>query len=163
MDQAVYDKFLVESKRLADEMADILTAVEKKGAFEQAKLEEYSNLVDRIMGGAQSLAMAYPSTHPLHIIGDYCSFCKKISKKTAQIDSSDQFYNVCVAILQETTSTLKAVLQNIDKPTDEIKKVMPEGMTDRLRFVFQQFSDGGAGAAEMNQSDIDELMKKLGM
>jgi hypothetical protein len=164
LDPAIYKNFVEESKKLCIEMEEILVKVEKQGVFEQQKLEQYSNLVDRIMGGARTLATEAGPGHALNLIGDYCSFGKKISKKTAEIDITDQFFSVCLAILHETTTTLKVILANIDQPSDKIKDKIPEGMVDRLRFVYQQFSDSEAsGNIEMNQSEIDDLMKKLGM
>ena len=74
-------EFREESKALNDKLLEILEKCE--GDFTQAQsLEEYGNTVDRVMGGAKSLAMQFSKPgHLTQVLGDYAAICKAVSYK----------------------------------------------------------------------------------
>ncbi|WP_413613403.1 hypothetical protein [Bdellovibrio sp. HCB-110] len=158
-----------ESKSLIEELIDLLESIE--GDFSQVqKLADYGNNVDRIMGGAKSLAMMAPPDHALHMISDYAALCKAVGYKASQITDNEQFYDVCVALLLDATETLSALLNNIHKDGKLLKETIPQAFIERLRWVSNQFSEAysmsvGTGTApqKLKQSEIDDLLKKLGL
>ncbi|WP_374080175.1 hypothetical protein [Bdellovibrio bacteriovorus] len=158
-----------ESKSLIEELIDLLESIE--GDFSQVqKLADYGNNVDRIMGGAKSLAMMVPPDHALHMISDYAALCKAVGYKASQITDNEQFYDVCVALLLDATETLSALLNNIHKDGKLLKETIPQAFIERLRWVSNQFSEAysmsvGTGTApqKLKQSEIDDLLKKLGL
>lgn len=157
--EQLFKDFLIDSKFLAGQMRDILDIVESS-PDEQRALNDFSNIADRIMGAAKSFAAELPPNHAIHLISDSTLFLKKIGKKMAEIDNTDQFYILCMGMLKETTGVVDTLLDKIDQPIDEIRKSLPEGLTDKLKTIHQQFYEG-AGAAEMSQSEIDALMSKI--
>ncbi|UOF02151.1 hypothetical protein [Bdellovibrio reynosensis] len=168
IDKAIVEDFVDESKTLIPEMLDLLESIE--GDFTQVlKLADYGNLVDRIMGGAKSLALMASEDHALHMIADYSAVCKAVGYKASQITANKQFFNVCVGLLLDATETLEVLLENINQSTSELKQNIPEAFIERLRWVSSQFSEEykssvGAGSSQkMAQTDIDDLLKKLGL
>jgi hypothetical protein len=168
IDKEIVKDFVSESKDLIQEGLDLLENIE--GDFSQVtKLEEYGNCVDRIMGGAKSLAMMAPPNHALHMISDYAALCKAVGYKASQIEGNEAFYNICVGLLLDATETLDSLIDRIELDSSTLKTSMPQAFIERLRWVSQQFSeeyresvDAGKGK-KMSQSDIDDLMKKLGL
>ena len=95
MDKEILEDFKKESKNLLQEMKDILDDIE--GDFEKVlELEKYGQTVDRIMGGAKSLATnfaeEFPKEHFIHQLGDYAALCKAVGYKASQIKNNEQFY-----------------------------------------------------------------------
>lgn len=169
IDKEIVEDFVNESKSLIEELIDLLESIE--GDFSQVqRLADYGNNVDRIMGGAKSLALMVPPDHALHMISDYAALCKAVGYKASQIQDNEQFYDICVALLLDATETLEVLLRNIHKEGALIRETIPQAFIDRLRWVSNQFSESvtasvGVGSApvKMNQSDIDDLLKKLGL
>ncbi|WP_295905810.1 hypothetical protein [uncultured Bdellovibrio sp.] len=169
IDKEIVEDFVNESKSLIEELIDLLESIE--GDFSQVqKLADYGNNVDRIMGGAKSLAMMAPPDHALHMISDYAALCKAVGYKASQITDNEQFYDVCVALLLDATETLSVLLNNIEKEGKVLKETIPQAFIERLRWVSSQFSEAysmsvGTGTApqKLRQSEIDDLLKKLGL
>lgn len=169
IDKEIVEDFVNESKSLIDELIDLLESIE--GDFSQVrKLADYGNNVDRIMGGAKSLALMVPPDHALHMISDYAALCKAVGYKASQITDNEQFFDVCVALLLDATETLSELLNNIHKEGELLKESIPEAFIERLRWVSNQFNESfsmsvgtGNAAHKMKQSEIDDLLKKLGL
>lgn len=168
IDKEIVEDFVTESKNLIHQALELLEGIE--GDFSQVKkLADYGNNVDRIMGGAKSLALMAPPNHALHIISDYAELCKAVGYKASQINDNPQFYDVCVALLLDATESLDTMLDRTDDNADIIKKDLPQAFIDRVRWVSNQFSEGyrssvdSTGSQKMDQSEIDALMKKLGL
>ncbi len=169
IDKEIVEDFVSESKSLIGELIDLLESIE--GDFSQVqRLADYGNNVDRIMGGAKSLALLVPTDHALHMISDYAALCKAVGYKASQIQHNEQFYDICVALLLDATETLEVLLSNIHNEGAVLRETIPQAFIDRLRWVSTQFSDSvqasvgvGSTPAKMNQSEIDDLLKKLGL
>jgi hypothetical protein len=126
------------------------------------------------MGGAKSLALMAPPEHAIHLIADYSALCKAVGYKASQITDNEKFYDICVAILLDATETLQVLLDKIYEDIPQLKEEIPEAFLERLRWVSQQFNESysmsvGLGKADkqdeakMKQSEIDDLLKKLGL
>ncbi|WP_413574641.1 hypothetical protein ACLVWU_10460 [Bdellovibrio sp. HCB290] len=161
-----------ESKTLIEDLIDLLEGIE--GDFSQVqKLAEYGNGVDRIMGGAKSLALSAPTDHAVHLISDYTALCKAVGYKASQIQDNQSLFDVCVATLLDGSETLSTLLDRIDEPMANLKTTIPQAFIDRLRWVSGKFSDSvsasvdaqGAAPAKqkLKQNEIDDLLKKLGL
>lgn len=167
LDQQILDEFLTEAQGLIDNMLETLEGIE--GDFSQIqKLQDYANQVDRIMGGAKSLALMVDKTHALHLISDYTALCKAVGYKASQIKNNPQFYDICVALLLDASETLNLLLKRLDQPADQLKKQFSNTFLERLHWVSDRFSaDVSATVSSshksMDQDSIDELMKKLGL
>ncbi|KYG69823.1 hypothetical protein AZI85_16405 [Bdellovibrio bacteriovorus] len=169
IDKEIVEDFVGESKTLIEELIDLLESIE--GDFSQVtKLADYGNNVDRIMGGAKSLAMMVPPDHPLHMISDYAALCKAVGYKASQITDNEQFFDICVALLLDATETLESLIDNIFEEGKTLREKIPQAFIERLRWVSNQFSEEysmsvGTGTKDkkLKQSEIDDLLKKLGL
>lgn len=169
IDKEILNDFLNESKKLVSESLLLLEKIEDDPT-QVRKLEEYGNSVDRIMGGAKSIALLVPPNHALHMVSDYAGLCKAVGYKASQIVGNDHFYNTCVALLLDATETLSELLDNLDKSSEELKKSLSETFIERLRWVSNKFNSefrssvdaSGSSEKKLGQNEIDDLMKKLG-
>lgn len=168
-DLEILKDFINESKNLIKRSSDILDKVEGDMSLAQ-ELDEYGNLVDRIMGGAQSIALALPPEHALHLASNYAALCKVVGYKTAQITNNEQFFNICVALLQDATETLEKILNNLEKHPEDLKKIITDNSIERLRWIAEKFNSeyqnesnqNKEDSKHLNQNEIDTLMKKMG-
>lgn len=161
IDKEIVEDFVAESKTLIEDLIELLESIE--GDFSAVlRLADYGNNVDRIMGGAKSLALLVPEDHVLHMISDYTALCKAVGYKASQIKDNEQFYNICVALLLDATETLKTLMSRIHDSGDVLKETVPQAFIERLRWVSSQFSADYNASVHSKQSDIDELLKKLG-
>lgn len=172
IDKEIVEDFVGESKILIEEMTDLLESIE--GDFSQvSKLADYGNAVDRVMGGAKNLALLVSEDHALHMISDYTALCKAVGYKASQIKNNEQFFDICVALLMDATETLNELLDNIHEASSKLRTTIPGAFIERLRWVSNQFSGdfsasvgtGASGESELrlHQSEIDDLLKKLGL
>lgn len=170
IDKEIVEDFVSESKTLIEEMTDLLEGIE--GDFSQvSKLADYGNAVDRIMGGAKNLALLVSGDHPLRMISDYTALCKAVGYKASQIKNNEQFYDICVALLLDATETLDTLIDNMDKDAKVLRETIPGAFIERLRWVSHQFTEeysmsvgtGPGAPPSLRQTEIDDLLKKLGL
>lgn len=171
IDKEIVEDFVSESKTLIEELIELLENIEGDPT-QVKKLADYGNNVDRIMGGAKSLALMAPPDHALHMISDYSALCKAVGYKASQLKNNESFYNTCVAILLDATETLETLLERIHTPSATLKETIPQAFIDRLRWVSNQFSaefresvdsTGTVNDGKLAQTEIDDLLKKLGL
>lgn len=171
-DNSFIREFQIESQQIMVRLQEILEACE--GDFQQVKrLEDYGQSVDRIMGAAKSLiSVAGPFASVVEELGDYAAVCKAVGYKASQIRDNEQFYDVCVACLQDATDVLKDIVDHMfQEEKKNIKSYLSNALIDRLKWVSSQFGAEykatldvhGGKATKMNQGEIDELLKKLGL
>lgn len=163
-------EFKKESKLLVDQLGEILSEVEQDFGLVK-KLEDYGQAVDRIMGGAKSIALNYPPEHFIHQVGDYSALCKAVGYKASQIEDNEDFFRIAVAVLLDATEALEKMINSIgtgqNKPVSEL---LSKTFLNRLSWVSNQFGEGvrstvatKAQGAKLSQNEIDDLMKKLGI
>lgn len=173
-DIEILKEFQIESKTLIDQIMGILESCE--GDFGQVKrLEEYGQVVDRVMGGAKSLAMGLSgvdSEHFIHKIGDYAALCKAVGYKASQIEDNQQFYDVAVAFLLDATEMLTEMIDKILEPrATNFKDLFTQTFLDRLKWISSQFGAEYRASVDVNknkskkmsQTEINELLQKLGL
>lgn len=165
----ILNEFIVESKSIIKISTDVLDKVE--GKIVQAEhLKEYGNYVDRIMGGAKSIGALARPDHAVNLVADYAALCKAVGYKASQISDNEQFFDICVALLQDATENLESILDNLDKGPEELKSSISSTFLDRLRWVSNKFSSEyraslgteGPSGKNLEQNEIDSLMKKMG-
>ncbi|MFN7906184.1 MAG: hypothetical protein ACK5P5_13470 [Pseudobdellovibrionaceae bacterium] len=165
IDPELLEGFLEESKKITVELLEILENLE--GSPENvAELANFGNQVDRIMGGAKSIAIMVPNNHALHLIADYSELCKIVGYKGSQIKNNEQFFEIVVALLLDATETLEILLNGIDKPISTLKSIFTHTFVERLKWVSHQFGEGFSQTVDsqkLGQDEIDKLMSKLGL
>jgi len=170
IDKDIVKDFMLESKGIIQDLVDLLESVE--GDFSQvSQLEGYGQKVDRIMGGAKSLALLVPQDHPLHMVADYAALCKAVGYKASQIQGNPQFFDICVALLLDATETLSEWIENLGKDSaEDMKSSLTTTFLERLRWVSNQFGadvrssvDANQKSKKMDQNEIDDLLRKLGV
>lgn len=169
IDKDIIKDFVSESKVLIQDLVELLEGIE--GDFSQVgQLEEFGQKVDRIMGGAKSLALLVPADHPLHTVADYAALCKAVGYKASQIKNNEQFFDICVALLLDATETLSEGIENLANDSgDDIKDSLTATFLERLRWVSNQFGADVRASVDakkdkkMDQNEIDDLLRKLGV
>ncbi len=166
LEPKVLQEFTSESEKIIISMLSILNKIRGDASL-AGQLEDFGNQVDRIMGAAQSLALAMSEDHALDIISDYSSICKTTAYRAAKVGDHAAFFNICVALLTDGTKTLQFLIKNIHLPFETLKKSFDSTMIERFRWVSEQAqkdpkSLGGLDDGKMSQVDVDELIKKIG-
>lgn len=166
IDKSILEDFIKESLILVDECYELLESIEEDPS-EVEKLSDFANRIDRVMGGAKSLALAVGSEHALHLIGDYCAICKSVGYQGAQIQNNDQLYNVTVALLLDAVEMIKILFDRLDSTSTELKKIFTTTFLERLKWISFQFDEiarkVNSKGQIMQQNEIDDLLRKLGL
>lgn len=171
MDEILLE-FKEESKSLVEELLDILDSAEE-GFDHKQELEQYGQIVDRIMGGAKSVAMASDSPMPEQI-GTYAELCKIVGYKGSQISEDGPFYTVVIAFLLDATEMLEVMIDVTGtKKEKNIKEILSTTFLDRLKWISERFEEGLRASVatkaddddkkENEQADIDAILKQLGL
>lgn len=162
--------FQSEANTLLSELLEILETCEEDFSKVQ-ELEGFGQRVDRIMGGAKSLALQYTDPdHLIHRIGDCAAICKIVGYKASQIKDQKNFYDICVALLLDATEMLEQLVAALtDSDSAKGKTLFTPAFVERLRWVSSQFGadvrasvDVNQGTNKLKQDEIDDLLKKLG-
>lgn len=165
IDSVILEEFMKESLVLVDECLELLETIEGDPS-EVERLGEFANKIDRVMGGAKSLALLVSQEHPLHLVGDYCAICKSVGYQGAAIQNNDQFYNIVVALLLDAVEMVKILFSRLDSSVTELKKVFTTTFLERLKWVSFQYDEMNkrvSSGKKMQQNEIDELLSKLGL
>jgi hypothetical protein len=175
LDKELLRSFIEESKTLALRL-DVLLADVESDLANSGKLEEYGNLVDRVMGGAQSLSLQLVNYKPLIFIGDLAALCKAVSYKASQVKNNDSLVEISVALLLDATEVLNEVLEDLSQSeiaiieqNFELKKRFSQHFIDRLKWISSQFAPNLRATVGVSSekppavNEIDMLLKKMGL
>lgn len=166
IDKIIIDDFTKESLSLIEQCIELLESIENDPS-EVEKLNDFANRIDRVMGGAKSLALMAPPEHPLNLIGDYCAICKSVGYQGAKVQGNDQLYSVVVALLLDAVEMTKTIFAKLDSSTTELKKLFTTTFLERLKWISFQFDQldkmRNGDKDRMEQNEIDALLRKLGV
>ncbi|NJL24357.1 MAG: hypothetical protein HC902_03735 [Calothrix sp. SM1_5_4] len=140
------------------QLIDILESIE--GDYSQyRRLEEFGQIVDRIMGSAKSLAVMIPSHKAvLESIGLYGELCKAVSYKASQVDNNPELYNIVVALLLDATEMLEEMVERSENEELDMRRYLTSAFIDRLKWIDQRFPSNLRGSVA-----IEGLLKALGV
>lgn len=163
-------EFIKESKDIIVDLTEALNHAEA-GTKQAAHLETYGQMVDRIFGGAKTLALHIEGGNPtLSKIGDYAAVCKAVGYKASQIKDNENFYAVCVALLMDVTDVLVEMFAKLEKHQElDPKEVISQTLIERLKWVSGKFSSDVRETVaikkntKLGQNEIDDLLQKLGI
>jgi chemotaxis protein histidine kinase CheA len=172
LQQMMLVEFQKEAKTLLNTLYETLESIDDD--YSKSKdLENYGQVVDRIMGGAKILALDFDESHFTHQIGNYAELCKAVSYKASQIQDNESLFCICLAFLMDATDVLKDMINGLSSNTKlEMKSFFNHAFLDRLKWISGKFSsevrasvsfDTGNAEEVMDQNAIDDLMKKLGL
>lgn len=169
MDEIVVE-FKEESKKLVEEMTEILEEVDGQ-YIHRFMLENFGQLVDRIMGGAKNLALVVEKPDNIAKIGKYAELCKLVGYKSSQVEN-EQLFTISVALLLDATEMLQEMINNLetDKEVD-VKGLLNNTFLDRLSWIATKFDEGLRASVAVkqgkapgkSQDQIDALLKQLGI
>lgn len=157
----IVEDFCKESETIYAQLEEILEDYEDKP--ESQKLEEFGQIIDRVMGAAKSV--------DAHQTGVYCELGKTISYKASQ--SMDKaLLDIVLAVLFDTVEILQVMNKNIlIKKEEKVSGINLEAFASRLRWLANKFKDiqrssVAIGAQEKqltDQASIDDLLANLGL
>ncbi|MCM2281234.1 MAG: hypothetical protein NDI61_05235 [Bdellovibrionaceae bacterium] len=163
MDEIIAE-FQSESKTLIGQLLEILEGIED-GTYPYKRLEEYGQLIDRIMGTAKSLAVVSEELkEPFEAIGTYGELCKVVSYRASQIVGNDSLCAIVVGLLLDATEMLSEMVDKLSVQLN-VKGFMSSTFLDRVRWVSSQFGSDLRGTLQsgLPQNEIDNLLKALGV
>lgn len=136
-------------------------------------LLEFARIIDLIHQSSRTLGQGTDNhAHPIHRIGDYALICRAVAQQTAEITENETLYDTAVALLMDATEVLGEMLAMGgagDKiQEDPVRKFLNQKLVERLQWLNYQFrgmipKNKLPEDKKLNQGDIDELLKKLGV
>lgn len=166
----ILEAFRDEAKDLVASLEEILEMAEENIA-NRSQLEQFGQIVDRIMGGAKNLALT-SNELTLSQIASCAEICKIVGYRGSQIEKDKTFYTIVVAFLLDATEILSQLIDKVGSgPIDDILKKNTAMFVDRLRWISGKFDETyrSSVAVEvekkppMAQNEIDALLKQLGI
>lgn len=161
LNQELLSAFCDESIELVNQLDSILTEIEN-GQSQYEKLENFGQVIDRIMGTSKTLQLSEIST--------FCELGKTIGYKAGQ--SKDiQLLNVVVAVLFDTTFLLRKMVEESATGNQNIlSSLNTKAFTSRLKWLSQKFThierssvSASSDDQQLSQANIDDLLKDLGL
>ena len=158
----IVEDFCKEASELFMELQDVLEVLEEN-PDDSAELENFGQIIDRVMGAARSIGADEIAT--------FCELGKTIGYKSSQIDDIS-LLNIVVAVLFDAVDILiKMVDQLKTGNPHSLEGLSTEAFVSRLNWLSDKFKDiersscamDGEGEGDMDQSSIDDLMASLGL
>jgi chemotaxis protein histidine kinase CheA len=171
MDEIIVD-FKVESKDLIKQMLQVLNEIE--GEFDKReKLETFGQVVDRIMGGADTLVMVLNDSEQIVTVARYAQMCKLVGYKASQLEN-EPLYNIVIAFLLDAVEMLEKIVDRLGTDREiDLKTALPKTFLDRLKWVANKFDSEARGSiavevAEKEATDdqqilINDILKGIGI
>lgn len=178
IDKDILDGFIEESTLLLKELTGIAEQLEMPAETFPAKLlEDYSQIIDRIMGAAKTLLLLAPDHIGLQSIGKISEICKSMGYKAAERNEAAviplfaAFWMDVIEVLQE----LLEVIQDRDE-TIRIAKSFSPILQKRLEWLLSKVNSGSQGqrvataegaelkeGEQLSAADFANLLKELGI
>jgi len=153
-------EFCDESMALFEQLESILEDFEDD-TTNVAKLEEFGQIIDRVMGSAKTIGA--------DDIATFCELGKVIGYKSSQI-SDNALLEVVTAIMFDAIELLKKMINHIKSGSDsEVKNLSSKAFVTRLNWLKDKFNDIERASCapdptgNMSQTSIDDLMSSLGL
>lgn len=133
------EEFKKESGKLVNELEELLDELEEDFANKE-KLNEFAQLIDRIMGSSQSLVSFGFEQSELKKLGDFAELCKQIGYRGINI-TEKSLYEVTIAFLWDAVESMKKLLESIDAKDSpkSISKLLVSTFISRLKWILEQF------------------------
>lgn len=157
----IVESFCLESRELTEKLEALLDDYEQNQT-KVALLEEFGQVIDRIMGAAKSIGADK--------VGHYCELGKIISYKASQSDDH-KLLEIVTAVLFDTLDILNDLIENIKvKRNEELDGMNTDAIAKRLLWLEEKFSHIQRASVSVHshgkqesQDSVDELLKKLGI
>ncbi len=127
----IIEAFCEESEGLIEEMQSLLEELEDDMTNNEL-LEKYGQIVDRIMGAAESIGLSS--------IGTIAKLGKAIGYKGSQTNELP-LKEITVSILFDANEALAKMIQNLKQKQDPAKGVSSEALNERLKWLAEKFKD----------------------
>ena len=127
----IVQTFCQESEELIEQLNGILDNFEK--GFEPKYLEEFGQIIDRMMGAAQSLGAME--------IGKFCEMGKMIGYKASQA-TDPQLLELAAPILMDAVELVDSMVALLKKGERTTKENLPiDAFSSRLKWYLEKFSN----------------------
>ncbi len=163
----IVDEFCDESSGLLAGLESLLEEMEDDGP-DSKKLENFGQMIDRIMGAAKSLGA--------NEVGTFCELGKIIGYKSSQVSDNAPLLEVVVAILFDAVDILNLMIENIKKGEGQsLNSINTEKFIERMKWLSDKFKDIERSSVvikdsgnsklkdKLDNDDIDKLLNRLNM
>jgi chemotaxis protein histidine kinase CheA len=164
LDKEILDGFREESTELLEELEDLLSKLDQPSKeFPSQTLSDFSQRIDRIMGGAQTMLMMDEGHMGLMRIGGIASLCKKLGYKAAELKDT-RLIPIFSGFLADTVEVLDGLVQAIDDEdeSERLAKAFASIVESRLHWLSEKINERKPDQATSTNLEIDELLKSLG-
>lgn len=169
MDEVVTE-FKSESKEILAQLTAFLEGLEEDPS-RVGELDGYGQKVDRIMGGAMSLATVMNNDPLLNQIGACAGLCKTVGYRGSQIpEEQGGFAKAVIGLLLDMTEMLQTMVEKVGTSSSfDLSSPLYLTVVDRLKWVSDQFKEGTRSSLKMGDGkkefgeDINELLKRMGV
>lgn len=160
LDKEILDGFKAESLELLGELENLVSAMEdaEDADFPEAKLKEFSQKIDRIMGSAKTLLTMAPGHQGLTFLANVSEMCKSMGYQAAAL-RKEILVPIFAGFWAETVEIMQAVLQKLESD-GEIKNLIESQSTQlqkRLAWLAEKVSPGN----EQEKAKVVAMLKKL--
>lgn len=160
------EEFKSESQEIVETLLDQLDEIEADlGRIRE--LESYGQKVDRIMGGAMSLAMMLGNDPLLMQIGSCAGMCKAVGYRGSQVGENKALSNAVVAFLIDMTELIRDMVEACGEENSfDLEDRVFLTMTDRLKWISEQFQQGLRSSLKIDEDqdlskDIEKFMRSF--
>lgn len=170
LDAELLADFKSESIQIITELSKLLESLEEDHSeFPHSKVEEFAQMIDRIMGASNTLAGMSTEPSAFVLIGKLSGLGKAIGYKAAQI-GHEPLLPVFVSFLTDAVEIIEELVNSIEdkEKTDAISSQYVPTLQKRLIWLGTKINDfaknsPNQSAGSEGQISVDALLKSFGI
>lgn len=137
MDLEILKEFSNESRKIVQDSQKLLESIENEpDNFEI--LEKYSNQIDRIMGGASTLALDLGPEHILNVTSYYAGISKSLSRRAHQLKENMGLVVIFIAVLLDMNEIIEMLLEKMESTPADFSELVNQEFLTRLNWVVSE-------------------------
>lgn len=161
LDKEILQDFQTESEGLMEELESVVEDLEDAagtGSFPDAKMKEFAQKVDRIMGTAKTLLMMGPGHPGITFLANICEMCKTMGYQAVALQRAPLlpifagFWAEAVEVMQEVLAALTA-----EDGGKSVLTTRSAHLEKRLQWLAEKVAPGN----EAEKQKVIALLKKL--
>jgi len=161
LDKEILRDFQTESEGLMDELESVVDELEDaagEDAFPEAKMKEFAQKVDRIMGTAKTLLTMGPGHSGITFLANICEMCKTMGYEAVALRRAN-LLPIFAGFWAETVELMREVLGALTAADGGAPVIA--GRTAHLEKRLQWLAEKVAPGNEAEKQKVIALLKRL--
>jgi hypothetical protein len=170
LDAEILEGFKEETGELLSELEgviDDLESVSIKDPFPKVEIEKFAQIIDRVMGAANTIHQMGPESQGFQVMGKLSGLCKALGYKASEL-AEPALVPLFAGFFADTLEALQELNDALDDPSrvQEVTEGFAVALQKRLEWLagkVVEMTKNKPGSEAQSQIQVDALLKSFGI